>query len=269
VVTVNPLSALIVATVAATSSPNTADALIATAGHQAELLRDEVLWRSTFVVDTRTMPLDEHLRVRFAYPLAPDALVSVEDGALERDGSGRPVAVVFRRAALSPPAYRARGSVRTLSLGVTQPIDGRGDVVLRPPFALGKAVQRVTLSSPEGLTFRVSDALPIERRIGSTVGADVDRDARRATDRTLGDADGRLGAERLYLRASPALVDAGGVRGELLLAPAKRRGLALAVGAAFAALLALGSALYRRFARAAELERAEAILEAEWGGLGG
>lgn len=236
------------------------------AAHDADIVRDRVAWTSTYVFAADDLPAE--LTLGLLWPLPTEATVEAPPGAtLLRDDDGRVTALVVTRDPLLH-GRADRRSVRTLELRVVEPLRGLGSVTLHPPLALTPHVQRVTLDSTDAVRFLPAGALAAERRIGFTSLGDVSSDGRRRAEALLERAPGHLGAERVFLRADAQLVAAGGLAGHLEIAPAKRRSLGLAVAGVFALLCFAGVSLYRRFTGAAELERAEAILEAEYRGLG-
>lgn len=258
----NTLALTLVAAMAAATDPS-----FTTASHAAEILRDEVVWNSTYVFQSGHTAGEA--RLDLAWPLPRDARVVTRGTPIDlvTDASGRTVAFRIPRDRLVPRRSRGRGTVHELRIAVHEPTPGDGAVTLHPPFAAGSAVQRVTLSSAEAVRFVPDGVLDVERRIGFTTGADVDRDDRRAVESMLGTTPGSLGGELLYLRPQTAAISAGGLAGHLELAPAKRKELALATAGIFGGLLLLGFVLYRRLAGAAELEQAEAIIDADYRGL--
>jgi hypothetical protein len=244
------------------------EASVVAASHEVTLSAEATRWRSEVLISP--MATGEQRLLRFAQPLPASSVVQTvpEGGEPQRLGDGRIRGVVVRSTDLKQAVWRRGGRVWPIRLRVEQPALGASsDVRLDAPLVAGNAVQRVGIESTDGRRFAPAPELALERHIGFLTAGDVDRQARADCDRALSGRWSPPKTDHIYLRASPLLREHG-FAGTLEVAPAQRAGLALAAGGVFTGLLLLALFLYRRLGRSAELERAEAILEKEWGGLG-
>lgn len=164
--------------------------------------------------------------------LAPAGSIESMEGGVLEDGA------IVRHAAAAAVHLRTR-----------QRVDG----ALRPPLVAGP--QRITLATPRGepVTFEPHLDGPIERHVGYSRTAGVDRAARRWLDGACGSAVG----VPLYVEADGPIELAG-----TLSPPSARRQALLWLGGAVLLVVSLGGALaYRRLHERAAVERADALLE--------
>lgn len=194
----------------------------------AETCHHGVVQDDTIVWETRSTA---------ATLLSPISVDSIEGGTIED-------------AAIVPRASSTMVRVRT-----RQPIGQ----ALQPPLVRGP--QRITLASPSGEPVAFEPRLdgPIERHVGYSASAGIERADRRRIDL----ACGRAAGIPLYVHAEAPLELAG-----TLSRPEKRQRALLWIGGVLLVAAGIGGVLsYRRVRDRAAAERAEALLEERYRAL--
>ncbi len=214
--------------------------------HEVAATPSDVVVDTTWVLER--MPEPGEL-FELAAPLPRDT--SIEGAQPEFGGDGRIVAL-----RLSSPCSRC-------TLRTTAPwgrVARAGALPL--PIAADRAVHRLVLDP--SVSFRPGGALELVTELGFTAPAGLGFGERRHVDDLLAVDAPQLGV--YYVRADD-VAEAGGVVGELVRREDAQRRTAFVVAGVFALLCGVAAFEYRRARKRAELERAEAVLEAEFAAL--
>jgi hypothetical protein len=189
--------------------------------------------------------------LRFAVPLADGDSVEPAFGVAPLVEADRVVGVVVARDGADGRVVRA--VVRQRASGGLAPLGA--------PLAAGSALQIVDADLGGGTRLEVEAVGALERRVGfvapRAASAAAQKDARRLTGYTA-----HVTGAAVYVRGDDARA-AGGLRARVVTPEARAQGGALAVGALFAALVAVLVVAARRLAMKASEERADAVLAAE------
>lgn len=230
--------------------------------HDGTLLSAAIEWETTIVFDE---PVEGPRSMELAIPLPPEIEVA--------PAGARGGAVAFRdaRGAVTGfellPAGASGEHARTIVLRLRQPLQAdaaSGDAAIRlaAPLLAGRAPQGIALLGEAGARFSPDTRLGIEHRVGrlATHGFGFDTlNGLEAAERAMG----RVPAPwRCWLVADSRLGDAGGLVGKLETGR-PRRGVVVATGVGFLAVVALLGAGVRGLSRSARRERDDALLERE------
>jgi hypothetical protein len=220
---------------------------VSSAAHEGRFTGQDIEWESTLLLDH---PHGVETEVMLAVPLPASAeVVGGEPRAAEavRDETG---AIVALEVPSSP-----RVTVR-----IRQPATF-GDVSLAAPIVEGGAVQRVTL---DGADFVPDEGLVLESHLRGRSQPGIDMRDRREVDGAIGGHRPRAHEGPMYLVADARLRDAGGLNGTLRAADHRSASVVLAIGGAFAGVLALCALAWKALGRFVESEAVEAYIRREF-----
>lgn len=220
----------------------------------ARPVTEGITWDVRYILDMETADDFRGGTLRFSVPLPAGETLRSAPGLLPVLEAGRIVGIC-----VLPEALHAR----TVEASFLQPTSTavHESIALGAPVAEGNAVQIVEPRSQGDVRLDWTLDRTIERHVGylapRAVGASVREEARRLTDthRTVTDMP-------LYVRGTDVAA-VGGLRGRFVTPPARTTATALGVGALFAGIVVALVIAARRLRRAADAERADALLASE------
>lgn len=218
---------------------------------------DGIRWDARWILsaDIQNEMADGEPRViLFAVPLPDGETLELAPGTVPVVTHGRLVALRFDRAAVDG---------RTIHAVLHQRVshDGAPAAAIGAPIAAGTAVQIVDADLGGSVLLEIQTGPVIERRLGHIappgVGNAAFDEARRLTS-----FDARVGSAPLYVRGDDVKT-MNGLTGIVVTPRARGRNGAIAVAAAFAAIVAALLFAMKRLRHQASIEHADAVLAAE------
>lgn len=211
-------------------------------------------WNAQWVVDVDGAAELCGGTITLAVPLPPDERLLPTPHVEAVIEDGRIAALRVDREALTD---------RSITATFFQRI-GQGPAALGAPVAAGDSVQMIDTASPDSSIELVRSAAVddrFEKHLGWVAPRAVGRAAREEARRLVA-IERRTSASPIYVRGQDVRA-VGGLQGRLVDAPARSKSTSVAVFGVFALVLGALVLAFRQLGRAAQIERADAVLAAE------
>jgi len=215
-------------------------------------------WAAEWVLtpESRDALLEAPSSLRFAVPLPAAAALEVGPGLAPIVVDERVVGVTVSASALDGRKVRATVHQREALRG------GVEGGLLAAPFATGTALQMARTELERGARLDIEDNGTLERRVGHWSPVGVGRAAREEAARLTGHSP-RIGEMVVYARGDDVRASSG-LHGRVVTAEVRGHGSAVAVGLGFVVIVLSLIVAWRRLQARACVERADAILAAEF-----
>jgi hypothetical protein len=247
-------TALLAAAALLVSPPARAEDLRVAGGLFSATLRDEELaWRSRWVLAHDQAAFFDGGDIRLANASPEGARLESAPGLTPILEGGRVVGVRVDRRALEG---------RTIAATFVQPVPFDAEFPLAAPIAAGTATQIVCGDLGGGARIEVRGGPRLEKHVGYVAPPGVGHPAREEARRLTGYTS-RLRGQPIYVRGDDVRAERG-LRATLVTTRDRTRGTYAALGFAFAAFVAGLALAAKRLRHAASVERADAILAAEF-----
>lgn len=248
------IAALALLCASTASSAWASESPVRAALHEGTVTGATIRWHSSYVLRSETIPAVE---LALALPTGTALEGSPNAAPVMRDGR----IVGFRKVAPDTAASR-------IDVTLNEPFDRRASSVhLAPPLASGDAVQIVEVTGDDDLRFDPDARTLLERHVGFFAPVELSPSARDMCDHAVGYVRSRTIDDPIYLQGIPPLFADEGLRGTVSTRDDRARGGALGAFGIFVGLVIGLGFLQRRLAKAAKIENAERIVEAEFARL--
>jgi len=224
---------------------------------------DGVTWDARWVLPADAwLALETQRTIQFATPLPEGATIRPAPGVAPVSKGGRVTGITVERMALGGAGGRmVRAEVwQPVPRGATE------GIVLAAPVARGTAAQIVDGDLGAGARFEIDGKGGaarggLERHVGFTAPSGIEHGAREEARRLTGYSQRVTGAP-IYVRGDDVRA-MGSLRASVVTGAARKRGGAMAMGFAFAALVTGLVVAMKKLRDRASVERADALLAAE------